>query len=173
MACITKARRSSYRVPYQYDAGGDENSPLANFELQEIVNSLTLEARYRRSSSWLDLLRGRGNRHRSFISVTLGVFAQWNGVGIVSCYLATVLRSIGITSVKNQTMISEFLQLWNLVLSIDAAFNADRFCRRPLFLVSSIGILCAYIVISGLSGSFAQTNIASAGTAVIPFLFVY
>lgn len=153
----------------RYHAGGDENSPLANFELQEIVNSLALEARYRRSSSWLDLLRGRGNRHRSFISVTLGVFAQWDGVGIVSYYLAPVLRSIGITSIKNQTMISGFLQLWNLILSIGAAFNADRFGRRPLFLVSSVGMLCAYIVISGLSGSFAQTNIASTGTAVIPF----
>ncbi|KAL4761720.1 major facilitator superfamily domain-containing protein [Aspergillus foveolatus] len=120
-----------------------------------------------------NLLRGRGNRHRSFISVTLGVFAQWNGLGIVSYYLAPVLRSIGITSVKNQTMISEFLQLWNLILSIGAAFNVDRFGRHPLFLVSSVGMLCASIEISGLSGSFLQTNIASTGTAVIPFLFIY
>ncbi|KAL4734907.1 major facilitator superfamily domain-containing protein [Aspergillus similis] len=99
----------------KYHAGGDENSPLANFELQKIINSLALEARYRKSSSWLDLLRGCGNRHRTFISVTLG--------------------------------------LWNLVLSIGAAFNVDRFGRRPLFLVSSVGMLCPYIVISGLSGS--------------------
>ncbi|KAL4751966.1 hypothetical protein BDW72DRAFT_202695 [Aspergillus terricola var. indicus] len=139
----------------RYHAGGEENTPLANFELQEIINSLALEARYRRSSSWLDLLRGRGN------------------LGIVSYYLAPVLRSIGITSVKKQTMISGFLQLWNLVLSVGAAFNVDRFGRRPLFLVSGVGMLCAYIVISGLSGSFAQTNIASTGTAVIPFLFLY
>lgn len=157
----------------KYHAGGDGNSPLANFELQEIVSSLALEAQYRKSSSWLDLLRGRGNLHRSFISVTLGIFSQWNGVGIVSYYLAPVLKSVGVTSVTNQTMISGFLQLWNLILSVSAAFNVDRFGRRPLFLVSSVGMLCSYIIISALSGSFAQTNIASTGTAVIPFLFIY
>ncbi|KAL4920467.1 hypothetical protein BDW62DRAFT_198782 [Aspergillus aurantiobrunneus] len=136
----------------KHHAGGDENSPLADFELQEIVSSLALESQYRKSSSWIDLFRGRGNRHRSFISVTL---------------------AFGITSVTNLTMISGFLQLWNLILSVGAAFNVDRFGRRPLFLVSSIGMLCAYIIISGLSGSFAQADIASVGTAVIPFLFIY
>ncbi|KAL4968904.1 general substrate transporter [Aspergillus stella-maris] len=157
----------------KYHAGGDESSPLANFELQGIVNSLALEAHHRRSNSWLDLFRGRGNLHRSFISVTLGVFAQWNGVGIVSYYLAPVLRSVGITSVRDQTMISGFLQLWNLILAIASAFNVDRFGRRPLFLVSSVGMLASYIIISGLSGSFAQSGTSSIGTAVIPFLFIY
>ncbi|KAL5343117.1 general substrate transporter [Aspergillus crustosus] len=157
----------------KYHAGGDENSPLAAFEMQEIVNSLALEARYRKSSSWLDLFRGRGNRHRSFITVTLGIFAQWNGVGIVSYYLAPVLRSVGITSVTNQTMLSGFLQLWNLILSVGAALNVDRFGRRRLFLISCGGMLSAYIIISGLSGSFANTNTASIGTTVIPFLFIY
>ncbi|KAL2851503.1 general substrate transporter [Aspergillus pseudoustus] len=157
----------------KYHAGGDENSPLAEFELREIVNSLALEAQHRKSSSWLDMFRGRGNLHRSFITITLGVFAQWNGVGIVSYYLAPVLRSVGVTSVSNQTMISGFLQLWNLILSLFAAFNVDRFGRRPLFLVSCFGMLASYIVISGLAGSFANTGNSPTGIAVIPFLFIY
>lgn len=154
-------------------AGGDETSTLVDFELQEIVTSLALESHYRNSSSWLDMFRTHGNRHRSFISVTLGVFAQWNGVGIVSYYLAPVLSSIGITSVTHQTMISGFLQLWNLILSIGSALNVDRFGRRPLFLISSVGMLASYIIISGLSGSFANTDNTSTGRAVIPFLFIY
>ncbi|KAL3460373.1 general substrate transporter [Aspergillus heterothallicus] len=145
----------------KYHAGGDENSPLAEFELREIVNSLSLEAQHRKSSSWLDMFRGRGNLHRSCITVTLGVFAQWNGVGIVSYYLAPVLRSVGVTS------------LWNLILSLFAAFNVDRFGRRPLFLVSCFGMLASYIVISGLAGSFANTGNGPTGIAVIPFLFIY
>ncbi|KAL5041502.1 hypothetical protein BDW71DRAFT_167319 [Aspergillus fruticulosus] len=88
-------------------AGGDENSPLANFELQEIVNSIALEARYRKSSLWLDLVRGDRNRHRSFhlrhtrCPVALGAFARWNGIRIVSYCLDPVRRGIGITSVAN------------------------------------------------------------------------
>ncbi|KAL2830038.1 hypothetical protein BDW59DRAFT_178194 [Aspergillus cavernicola] len=156
----------------KHHAGGDEHSPLADFELQEIVNSLALEAHYRKSSSWLDMFRTRRNLHRSFISITLGVFAQWNGVSVVSYYLAPVLRSISITSVTNQTMISGFLQLWNLILSISAALNVDRFGRRRLFLVSGVGMLASYIVISGLSGSLATTDDTSIDRAIIRFLFI-
>ena len=34
-------------------------------------------------------------------------------------------------------------------------------------------MLVSYIVITGLSGSFAQTGQAAVGTAVIPFLFIF
>jgi hypothetical protein len=34
-------------------------------------------------------------------------------------------------------------------------------------------MLISYIIITGLSGSFAQTGTASTGVAVIPFLFIY
>ncbi|KAL4930856.1 uncharacterized protein BDV17DRAFT_289289 [Aspergillus undulatus] len=129
---------------------------------QEFMNNPT--------DAWLGLLSKPTTADQA---LTLGVFAQWNGVGIVSYYLAPILRSVGITSVTSQTMISGFLQLWNLTLAISAASNVDRFGRRPLFLVSSVGMLCTYIVISGLSGSFAQTGTPSIGTAVIPFLFIY
>ena len=70
-------------------------------------------------------------------------------------------------------MISGFLQLWNLILAVGAAFCVDRLGRRKLFLASSVGMLCCYIIISGLSGSFADTGAASTGTAVIPFLFLF
>ena len=70
-------------------------------------------------------------------------------------------------------MISGFLQLWNLILAIGAAFCVDRLGRRPLFLASCFGMLTAYILISALAGSFAHTGNASTGVAVIPFLFLY
>jgi hypothetical protein len=34
-------------------------------------------------------------------------------------------------------------------------------------------MLCTYIAITGLSGSFANTGVSAIGTAVIPFLFIY
>jgi hypothetical protein len=45
--------------------------------------------------------------------------------------------------------------------------------RRPLLIYSSFGKLACYIVITGLSGSFANTGKASVGIAVIPMLFVF
>jgi MFS family permease len=157
----------------KYHAGGDEGSPLVAFEMTEISRSLQMEKESNENTTWLDLVRTKGNRHRLFISITLGVAAQWNGVGIAAYYLAPVLKTVGITSVTQQTLISGFLQIWNLIIAVSAALTVDLFGRRPLFLASCGGMLTCYIIISGLSGSFANTAAATTGIAVIPFLFIY
>ncbi|KAH8601507.1 glucose transporter HXT1 [Bisporella sp. PMI_857] len=159
-------------VLVKHHNGGVIND-LIEFELDEIVTTLRLERDAQENTSYMDMLRGRGNLHRTLISVTLGVFAQWNGVGVVSYYLALVLETVGITTVTDQTLISGCLQIWNLILSVSAAFSVDRFGRRKLFLTSAAGMLGSYIIITGLSGSFAENGVPSVGIAVIPFLFIY
>ncbi|OAA60285.1 sugar transporter [Niveomyces insectorum RCEF 264] len=157
----------------KYHAGGDENSPLVAFEMAEIQQTLEMERNSQLATSWRDMIRTKGNRHRLWISITAGIFAQWNGVGIVSYYLPPVLGTIGVTSVTKQTLISAFLQLWNLFVAMGSAFFVDSAGRRPLFLTSCFGMLASYIIITGLSGSFANTGASATGTAVIPFLFIY
>ena len=157
----------------KYHAEGDENAPIAAFEIEEVQRTLAAEKENKESSSYLDMLRTKGNRHRFLISTTLGVFAQWNGVGVVSYYLALVLESAGITSVTQQTLINGCLQIWNLILAVGAAFMVDKVGRRALFLTSCVGMLVGYICISGLSGSFAQTGDKATGLAVIPMLFLF
>lgn len=157
----------------KYHAGGDADSPLVTFEMSEISSAIESERLNRNSTSWLDLVRTKGNRHRFLISVTIGIFSQWNGVGIVSYYLAPTLAAVGINSVTQQTLISGFLQIWNLIFAVLAAFTVDRLGRRPLFLISCFGMLTCYIVISGLSGSFDKTGAANVGVAVVPFIFIY
>ncbi|KAH6668408.1 general substrate transporter [Halenospora varia] len=157
----------------KYHAGGNEESPLAEFELQEICQTLRQGAEISKKTSWLDMLRTKGNRHRTYITGTFYLFSQWNGIGIVSYYLAPVLVTVGITSVTQQTMISGFLQLWNLICSIAGAVSIDRWGRRGILLFSTSGMLLSFIIISGLSGSFAMTQNAAVGVAVIPFVFVF
>lgn len=62
-----------------YHAGGDEDSELVDFEMHEISQSLALERKGQRESRWIDCVKTPGNRYRLFLSVSLGVFAQWNG----------------------------------------------------------------------------------------------
>ena len=154
-------------------AGGDENSPLVAFELAEIQGTLEMEKLLRATTSYMDMLKTKGSRRRVFISVTLGIFAQWNGVGIASYYLAPVLKTVGITDVTRQTLISGFLQVWNLILAVGGTLCVDLLGRRPLFMVSCLGMLTSYILISALSGSFANTGATATGLAVVPFLFIY
>lgn len=65
------------------------------------------------------------------------------------------------------------LQIWNLIFAVGAAFCVDRLGRRMLFLTSAATMLISYIIITGLSGSFAQSGHAATGVAVVPFLFIY
>lgn len=54
-----------------------------------------------------------------------------------------------------------------------AASLVDRLGRRPIFLTSGVGMLVCYVVITGLSGSFASTKSSSTGIAVIPMLYLF
>ncbi|CAG8922444.1 unnamed protein product [Penicillium salamii] len=171
---ISKDRhQEAFQMLVKHHAGGDQDSPLVASEMQEITQSIANEREAQNSTKWTDMIKTHGNRRRLFISATLGIFAQWNGVGIVSYYLALILNTIGITSVTDQLMINGFLQIWNLLLAIVGAMLVDRFGRRPLFLLSTCVMLMSYIVITGLSGGFATTNSSSVGISVIPFLFIY
>ena len=147
----------------------DPDNPLVHLEMEEITTAIRAED----STSVWDMVRTGGNRHRLFISITLGIFAQWSGTGVVSYYLPSVLTTIGVTDVTPQTLINAFLQLFNLIVALSASLCVDRFGRRSLFLTSSIGMLISFAIVSGLSGAFATTHRAGVGLAVIPFLYIY
>ncbi|PYH96481.1 general substrate transporter [Aspergillus ellipticus CBS 707.79] len=161
------------RMLIKYYAGGDESSALVMTQMDEINSSIAAEREAGSSASWVDMVKTGGNRRRFIITVTLGVFAQWNGVGIISYYLTLILDSIGIASVTDQLMIDGYLQLWNFILAIVGASLVDRVGRRSLFLLSTIIMLVCYIVITGLAGGFATTNSSPVGISLIPFLFLY
>lgn len=138
----------------------------------EITTTIKAEAQLA-SASYSEMYKTPGNRHRLIISITLGFFSQWSGNGVVSYYLALVLDTVGVTSVTNQTLLAGCLQVWNLIFAVAAALSVDRLGRRPLFLASASVMLLGYVMVTGLSGSFAQTAEPQTGIAVIPFLFIF
>lgn len=72
--CMSDAR--AFLV--KFHAGGDEGSKLVEREMEEIRQGLALEL-HARQSRWIDCVKTPGNRYRLFLSVSLGIFAQWNG----------------------------------------------------------------------------------------------
>ena len=154
-------------------AGGDLDDPLVSYEMIEIESALKAEREAKDSSGYIDMIKTPGNQRRLFITVTLAIFSQWSGNGVVSYYLALVLETVGITSVTDQTLISGCLQIWNLLFAVAASCLVDRLGRRVLFLASAATMLVSYIIITGLSGSFASSHHGPTGIAVIPFLFIF
>lgn len=155
-------------------AGGDPDCmALVSYEIIEIETTIANEKAAHDSASYMDMIKTKGNRRRLFISVSLGIFGQWVGNGVVSYYLALVLSTVGITSVSDQLLISAGLQIWNLIFAVLAASLVDKLGRRMLFSASAATMLISFIVVTGLSGSFASTGHSATGLAVIPFLFIF
>ena len=129
------------------------------------------------------------------ICESIYVLIDWLNSGVVSYYLFLILETVGITSVTQQTLLNGFLNVWNLLLAVCAALFIDIVGRRKLFLLSCAIMLVAYIIITALSGSFAERGSKAVGIAVsiaesskkrvrvnicthsrlqaIPFLFVF
>ncbi|KEZ45573.1 hypothetical protein SAPIO_CDS1910 [Scedosporium apiospermum] len=167
-------REEARQILADWHAGGDLDSPLVAFELNEIEAAIQEECEVLSQVSWLELFRTPANRKRTLIAVLVGWFAQWNGVGVISYYLTLVLNTVGITEVKDQTLINGLLQIFNWLASVFAgAMMVDRLGRRTLFLASSVGMLAGYIVWTGLTSSFVSTKSESTGRAVVALIFIY
>ncbi|KAH7049466.1 general substrate transporter [Macrophomina phaseolina] len=156
----------------RYHAAGDATHPLIVREVAEIASTIRLE-QASRSTTWATLVATSGNRKRLFISVCLGAFAQWNGIGVVSYYLTLVLDTIGITSSFDQTLINGLLQIFNFGAALSAAILVDRIGRRPLFIWSGIGMLASYIVWTACSAVNNDTGNKAAGIVVVVCLFAF
>ncbi|KAH1593442.1 hypothetical protein KXX34_003064 [Aspergillus fumigatus] len=156
----------------KYHANGVVDDPLVRWELAEIQMVLEKE-RVGLHASYRDFFMTAGNRRRLIVLLSLCVGTNWVGNGTVSYYLTPVLNSIGITSPVQITLLTSGLAIWNLILSFGAALNVERFGRRPLFLVSIIGMLVSYVLIMGLSAGFATTGSHAMSVAVVPSIFLY
>ncbi|RSL42468.1 hypothetical protein CEP54_015472 [Fusarium duplospermum] len=141
----------------KHHANGDDNDPLVQWELAEIQAAIE-EDRVDHQVSYLDFFKTPGNRKRLAVLLSLYVGTNWVGNGIVSYYLTPVLKTVGITSPVQITLLTSGLAIWNLFLAFGAALNVERFGRRPLFLVSIFGMLVCYCFIMGFSAGFASTK---------------
>lgn len=61
----------------EHHAGGDRNDSLVTYQVVEIQATINAEKEASSSASYADMIKTPGNRHRLFISVSLGIFAQW------------------------------------------------------------------------------------------------
>jgi len=123
----------------KYHANGNTEDPTVQFEYLEIKETLRLEFLYKKTSSYLDFLKTRGNRYRLLLIASLGLFSQWSGNGLVSYYATNVYDSIGITNSDSQLGINGGLTILSLIVSVTCAMLCDKVGRRPLFIAATAG----------------------------------
>ncbi|KAH8666831.1 general substrate transporter [Xylariales sp. PMI_506] len=158
-----------------YHGGGDINNTTVQFEFLEIRETMKMEKEADSSSSYVDFLRTKGNRWRLAILISLGVISQYSGNALFSNYINSIYLGAGITNTNQKLGISTGKTIFDLVITIVAAMNVDRFGRRPLFLISASGMCAAFAVWTVLGAVYdnsGQTNQA-AGYAQIVFIWIF
>lgn len=156
-----------------YHAEGDESDEVVQLEFTEITTAIAMEQNSEHSSSYVDFLRTSGNRKRLLIIASFGLFAQWSGNGLVSYYLNLIMDSIGIRDANKQLLINGALTSFNLVTNVFFSFFVDNWGRRPIMLVSSAGMLVAFVIWTALSARYDAQASSSLGSGVLGMIFIY
>lgn len=83
------------------------------------------------------------------------------------------MDTVGITDKKTQALVNGLINIWNWGLALTSAFFVERVGRRPLFRISTLGMLAVFTAWTIASERFAETEAKSAGIAVMALIFVY
>ncbi|KPI42518.1 Lactose permease [Cyphellophora attinorum] len=155
----------------KYHADGNVHDPTVQFEYAEIKETIRLEFLYRKSSRYVDFLKTKGNRYRLAIIVSLGLFSQWSGNGILSYYSNIIYDSVGITSTTSKLGLDAGNKVMSLLVSITCALLVDRVGRRPLFIAATAGMFLFFLALT-ITGSQYSRN-PSNGTGILAVVWIW
>jgi len=158
----------------KYHANGDRDNITVQFEWQEIKETLRLEYVAKKSSSYLDFMKTKGNRYRLMLLVAMGVISQYSGNAIISNYSNLLYTSMGITGENQKIPLNGGQTLLSLIVSLFAAMLVDRFGRRPLFLFSLTGMCAMFLAWTVTSAEFEKTgNVKSTGYPQVAWIWLF
>lgn len=116
----------------------------AKEELDEIVASVHLE----RSAS-TDPLFSRQYRRPVFLAITVGMFCQLSGINAILYYLNDIFAFAGASKVSGDLQ-AVAVGATNLIATLLAMSVIDRFGRRKLLLIGTVGLALTLAAVSAL-----------------------
>jgi len=158
----------------KYHANGNTQNATVQFEYREIKETLRLEFEYKKSSSYMDFLRTRGNRYRLALLISLGIISQYSGNALFSNYMNLIYNSMGITSQNQKIPLNGGQTLLALVVSVSCAFLIDRVGRRPLFLISTTGMVLMFLAWTITAAQYEKTgNVNTSGYPQVVWVWLF
>ena len=116
--------------------------PQPKKELDEIVASVHLER-----SSTTDPLFSRKYKRPIFLAITVGMFCQLSGINAILYYLNDIFAFAGATKVSGDLQ-AVAVGATNLVATLIAMSVIDKFGRKKLLLVGTVGLAVCLTMIS-------------------------
>ncbi|GAB1315337.1 hypothetical protein MFIFM68171_05547 [Madurella fahalii] len=159
----------------KWHAGGNLNNATVQFEFREIKETIRIQKETERATTYRDFFRTRGNRWRLTIIVSLGVISQYSGNALFSNYMNTIYKGAGIVDQNQKLAMSTGKTILDLIVTIAAALNVDRFGRRPLFLISMCGMVVSFAcwTVTGAVYEYSGEKNAGSGYAQLVFIWVF
>ena len=157
----------------KYHADGNIDDPLVQFEFEEIKETIRLEFLAKKTSSFADFLKTKGNRYRLMLIISLGLFSQWSGNALFSYYANKVYTAAGVSGSKAGLGLDGGNKVLSLIVSISCALLCDRVGRRPLFLAATGGMLLCLMAATISGAQYSKTENTGTGIAVIVFFWFH
>jgi len=101
-----------------------------------------------------------------FIGILLSVFQQFVGINVVLYYAGNIFRNMG-ASTDSSLLQTIIVGIVNLTFTVVAIFTVDRFGRKPLMIIGSLGMAVSMIA---LGFAFYTQN---AGLFALIFMLTY
>ncbi|KAF6800900.1 hypothetical protein CSOJ01_12162 [Colletotrichum sojae] len=143
----------------KHHGNGDPNDPLVIAEFREMEAGLQLKEHVKGAGPGL-FFKTPANRKRLLVLVTLAVFEQWSGNGLVSYYLTRIFSSIGITSQWEQTLLNGVISTVNNATALFAAVISTKIGRRWMFVGGGIAV-------------YNTQGTSASSQAGLAFIFIY
>jgi sugar porter (SP) family MFS transporter len=173
---VNKERhQEALHILTKWHAGGDPHNATVQFEFREIRETIRIQKETERSTSYRDFLRTRGNRWRLAIIVSLGVISQYSGNALFSNYMNAIYIGAGIDNQNQKLAMSTGKTILDLFVTIAAALNVDRYGRRPLFLISMVGMVMSFVcwtITGAVYENSGELNVG-AGYAQLVFIWIF
>ncbi|KAL6867165.1 general substrate transporter [Trichoderma novae-zelandiae] len=159
----------------KYHGGGDMNHPMVQLELREFEASIELQ---KASSVWdyWALVKDHNARWRFTMMAFMSFFAQLSGNSVLTYYLPSMYKLLGIISVERRLLLSFANAIVSCAGAVAGSATNDKIGRRTKLWVGSIILASLFGAVTGFSAKFEHgsdgisTAFSNGGVAMI-FLF--
>lgn len=162
------------KVLATYHGEGDENHPIVQLQLKEMMTQIHTEASDKKWWDYHELWNTHSARRRLICVLGMACFGQISGNSLSSYYLPAMLSNAGITDEHKVLALNGINPVLCFFGAILGARMTDVVGRRPLLIYSIIFCSCCFAIITGTSKlSLDDPNNKSAANTTVAFIFIF
>lgn len=162
------------KVLTKYHGEGDENHPMVQLQLKEMVSQISAEASDKKFWDYRGLWNTASARRRLVCVLGMAVMGQVSGNSLSSYYLPAMLKNAGILNERKVLALNGINPVLCFVGAILGARLTDVIGRRPLLIYSIIFCSCCFAVMTGTSKvSMDDPSNTTAANTTVAFIFIF